>query len=183
MTITEEIITNRLISRIIEHYSLPIFGTHGISHWARVLEIGMRLAETNDANKRVVSLFAVFHDSMRSNEKRDDGHGRRGAEFAATLRNDFFSVTDSEFELLHRACSLHTDGLTEDNITVQTCWDSDRLDLNRVSIKPDPKYLCTEAAKELKTLEWANQRSQSRYIPEIVEGEWKISIEENNQYQ
>ncbi len=170
----EDILTPNLINRILEQYSLPICGIHGISHWARVLEIGLRLAEKSNANKTVVKLFAVFHDSMRINEKRDNGHGSRGAEFAAVLRNDYFTVSDEEFELLHRACSLHTDGLTEDNITVQTCWDSDRLDLNRVFIEPDPKYLCTEMAKDKNTLDWANQRSKSRYVPELIKKKWKI---------
>ncbi len=177
MTDKENILTLPLINRILEQYSLPIFGIHGISHWARVLEIGLRLAEKSNANKTVIMLFAVFHDSMRKNEKRDNGHGSRGAEFAAVLRNDYFAISDNEFEMLHRACSLHTDGLTEDNITVQTCWDSDRLDLNRVLIEPVPKYLCTEAAKEKDTLDWANQRSKSRYVPKLIEKKWNISEE------
>ncbi|MBU3917583.1 hypothetical protein KKA14_18780 [bacterium] len=177
MTYKEDILTQRLINRILEQYSLPIFGIHGISHWARVLETGLRLAEKTNANITVVKLFAVFHDSMRQNEKRDNGHGARGADFAAVLRNDYFSISDNEFELLHRACSLHTDGLTEGNITVQTCWDSDRLDLNRVLIEPAPKFLCTETAKEKNTLDWANQRSKSRYMPELIKSKWKISEE------
>ncbi len=177
MTDKKDIITPRLINRILEQYSLPTFEIHGISHWARVLEIGLRLAEKNNANKTVVSLFAVFHDSMRENEARDNGHGARGAEFAAELRNDFYTISDIEFEMLHRACSLHTDGLTEDNITVQTCWDSDRLDLNRVLIKPVPKFLCSDAAKEKNILDWANQRSKSRYVPELIKKNWKISEE------
>jgi uncharacterized protein len=35
------------------------------------------------------------------------------------------------------------------NITVQTCWDADRLDLGRVGIKPDPKRLFTEEGKKM----------------------------------
>jgi hypothetical protein len=34
------------------------------------------------------------------------------------------------------------------DITVQTCWDADRLDLPRVGIQPLPQFLCTEAAKK-----------------------------------
>ena len=41
------------------------------------------------------------------------------------------------------------------DITIQSCWDSDRLDLWRAGIEPDPKYLYTETAKELKTISWA----------------------------
>lgn len=45
------------------------------------------------------------------------------------------------------------------DITVQTCWDADRLDLGRVGIRPDPDRLCTSAAKESDLLEWAYARS------------------------
>ena len=33
-------------------------------------------------------------------------------------------------------------------------WDSDRLDLGRVGIKPDPKLLSTERAKHLEVINW-----------------------------
>ena len=33
-----------IIHEILEDYSLPIHGDHGVSHWARVLENGIRLA-------------------------------------------------------------------------------------------------------------------------------------------
>ncbi len=46
-----------------------------------------------------------------------------------------------------------------ENITVQACFDSDRLDLGRVGHYPDPNRLCTPLAKELETIEWAYHRS------------------------
>jgi len=33
------------------------------------------------------------------------------------------------------------------NATVATCWDADRLDLGRVDIKPDTRYLFSDEAK------------------------------------
>ena len=54
-----------LIHQILEDYALPWHGTHGVGHWARVLENGLRLAKTTRANLEVVQLFAVFHDSRR----------------------------------------------------------------------------------------------------------------------
>ncbi len=57
-----------IIHEILEDYALPIHGDHGVSHWARVLENGLKLAEATGANVSVVSLFAVFHDSRRINE-------------------------------------------------------------------------------------------------------------------
>lgn len=32
---------------------------------------------------------------------------------------------------------------------VQICWDSERLDLGRIGIQPDAKYLFTDYAKKL----------------------------------
>ena len=62
-------------------------------------------------------------------------------------------------DLLVEACAGHSDGFTKADITVQTCWDADRLDLGRVGIEPHPKYLCTEVAREAKFLKAAYQRS------------------------
>lgn len=161
-----------LIKEILDHYSLPVFGTHGITHWARVHENGLRLAAETGANEKVVRLFAVLHDSRRQNEALDPGHGKRGAELAKSLRGSFFRVSDHEFELLYEACVSHTDGETESDITIQTCWDADRLDLGRVSIWPHPDHLCTTSAKDPEIIAWANQRSESRYTPDIVYSEW-----------
>ena len=132
-----------LIHRILEDYALPWHGTHGVGHWARVLENGLRLAAGTVANVQVVRLFAVFHDSRRINEGTDDGHGERGADLAAELRGSLFDLPDADFDLLYEACVAHTDGMTEADITIQVCWDSDRLDLGRVGIVPAPKKLCT----------------------------------------
>jgi hypothetical protein len=40
----------------------------------------------------------------------------------------------------------HTNGYKHDDITIQSCWDSDRLDLGRVDITPSPDYLSEEAS-------------------------------------
>lgn len=168
------VITKELINKIIEHYSLPLKGIHGISHWARVLENGEKLAELNNANLQVVQLFAVFHDAKRINDGNDPDHGKRGAEFAARLKGRLFTLSHANFELLHFACSYHTDGLTDGDITVQTCWDSDRLDLGRIGIEPDPMYLCTDAAKNPQMIKWANERSKKCVMPNFVYSEWGI---------
>jgi len=49
--------------------------------------------------------------------------------------------------------------LTHADLTIQTCFDSDRLDLGRVGTRPDPALLCTEAAKTRKMIDWAMKRS------------------------
>jgi uncharacterized protein len=161
-----------LIRTILDGYVLPPFGTHGISHWARVLENGLRLAEITGANKKIVRLFALLHDSKRINESIDPGHGKRGADFAESLRGDQVHLPDAEFELLYTACEFHTDGKQDGDITVQTCWDADRLDLGRVRIWPDPVFLCTEAARDPEMIAWANQRSKRVVTPKFVHQEW-----------
>lgn len=164
----------KIVHTVMSEHKLPN-GIHGFSHWARVLEIGQRLAEINSANMDVVRLFALFHDSRRVNDGRDPGHGLRGAEFAASLNGSLFELAKDELELLRIACAYHTDGLIQADITVQTCWDSDRLDLSRAGIIPDPRHLCTDAARNRDMMDWANERGTKRILPEFVESEWGIA--------
>jgi uncharacterized protein len=164
---------------ILEEYTLPRHGTHGVSHWARVLENGIRLASETGANIDVVQLFAVFHDARRVNEGIDDGHGQRGADLALQLRGDWFDLPDEDLDLLYAACVGHTDGDTPSDITIQTCWDSDRLDLGRVGICPDPQKLFTDTAKQPEVLKWADGRACFRVVPEIVSRDWGLSLKKS----
>jgi uncharacterized protein len=168
-------ISNEIIKTILSEYELPLNGIHGITHWARVMENGLRLAENNGADSKITTLFAVFHDSKRQNESRDDGHGKRGGEFAFRLKDTLINLNNDQFDLLYYACSYHTAGKTEGDLTVRTCWDSDRLDLNRVKIKTEPDRLCTNEAKQQEIIEWAEKRAGDRYSPSIVEI-WKQHI-------
>lgn len=154
---------NRLIDVIRQQFILDWNGIHGAAHWARVRQNGLGLAKVTGANTKVVELFAFLHDSKRMDDGGDRDHGKRAVELARSLRGTFINVTDEEFELLAYACAYHSDGLTDADITVQTCWDADRLDLGRVGTKPDPRYLCTDAAKDPAMIEWAYQRSRSHY--------------------
>ena len=90
------------------------------------------MAEDTGANVEIVQLFAIIHDSRRQNEVTDPEHGPRAAEFAAELRGSVFDLEDHEFRLLYRACEGHTHERTHPDITIQTCWDSDRLDLGMI---------------------------------------------------
>ena len=134
-------------------------GCHGIAHWARVRANGLMLAEQTGANRHVVELFAFFHDSRRTSEGVDLGHGRRGSVLAEELRGRFFKASDAEMALLHHACAYHSDGITTGDTTVLTCWDADRLDLGRVGMTPDPRYLGTKAARQESALHKADARA------------------------
>jgi uncharacterized protein len=153
------IIRKPLLEMIRDQSSLRDDGYHGLDHWVRVLANGRKLAVITRANLKVVELFAAFHDSRRLNEGYDPEHGVRGAVFAKEMRGKWFNVSDYEMELLVQACQQHSNGLTEADITVQTCWDADRLDLGRVGTMPDPRYLCTDAAKDPKMIDWAHNRA------------------------
>jgi uncharacterized protein len=165
-----------ILGAILEEYVLPWDGYHGIAHWARVLENGVRLALETGADIDVVQLFAILHDSRRINENWDPDHGPRAADFAMGLRGLLFELPDSGLRLLHRACSGHTHERTHPDVTIQTCWDADRLDLGRVGIRPDPNLLCTAAARRLDTIKWADGRACLGSVPEFVRSEWKIDL-------
>ena len=164
--------SSELIQAIREQYTLPWRGTHGVTHWARVREAGLCLAARTGANPVVVELFAVLHDARRRNEGVDPGHGGRGADFAATLRGTLIHLSDAEFALLHTACADHTRGLLEADITIQTCWDADRLDLGRVGTTPDPARLCTAAARDADMIRWAERCSGGGDVPPVVDQDW-----------
>jgi uncharacterized protein len=165
-----------ILHAALEEYALPWDGDHGVSHWARVLENGLRLAGETGANVEVVRLFAVLHDSRRVSEGSDPEHGPRAAEFARTLRGRLFDLPDHEFRLLYRACSGHTHERTHPDVTVRTCWDADRLDLGRVGITPHPRRLCTGVAKRPETIEWADARASFGVVPQFVWEEWGIDL-------
>lgn len=169
-------ISRDLIEFILSRYALPWDGIHGLFHWARVLEKGRKLSEMTGAKTGVVELFAVFHDSQRINEGIDEGHGRRGAMLAAELRGKTFDLEDEDFVLLIQACELHTDGLLDGDVTLQTCWDADRLDLGRVGIVPRIEKLCTEGAKVPSFHRWAIERSEGLVVPALVSAEWGVRL-------
>lgn len=148
-----------VIDAIRAQYRLRWDGTHGLPHWERVRENGLRLAASTGARTDVVELFAYFHDSRRANEERDPGHGARGAELARALAGTAFTIDAPGLELLAEACCGHTRGKSAADPTIATCWDADRLDLGRVGTMPRPERLCTEAARDPEVIAWAWGRS------------------------
>lgn len=154
------VISRGLIEAIRKEFRLDWTGIHGAPHWARVRENGLRLAGVNGARPEVVELFAFLHDSRRVQDGADPGHGRRAAALAVSLKGSLISLPDEDFDLLVYACTHHSSGSVEADLTVQTCWDADRLDLGRVGIMPNAAYLCTAAAKDSSMIEWAYLRSR-----------------------
>jgi len=152
-------VTQELVDFIRAQFCLDWFGIHGAAHWARVRVNGLQLAQTTGANITVVELFAFLHDSRRQNDRRDPEHGERAATLARSLNGRLYSLDCAELQLLEHACREHSNGGLEADVTVQTCWDADRLDLGRVGKQPNPRYLCTEAARQPEMIETAYRRS------------------------
>lgn len=143
-----------------ERFELDLHGLHGVPHWQRVQENGLRLAKHTGADRLIVELFAYLHDCCREDDRSDPGHGERAAEFAESLRGTFLHRSDQDFRLLYEAIRDHELGLTRGDVTLRTCWDADRLDLGRVNRRPDPNYLGTDYARRPATIEWAYRRSR-----------------------
>jgi len=122
--------------------------------------MGLELSRSTGADPLVVELFAWFHDARRFNDFGDPEHGDRGAALARELCGEFFTATDTQMALLEEACCGHSDGHLQADVTVQTCWDADRLDLARVGIIPDQNKLCTEAARSPLLIKRAVERSE-----------------------
>lgn len=148
-----------LIEDILSQFKLDPNGDHGIKHWKRVERIGLYLAENQNADIKVIQLFAFLHDSQRENEVNDPEHGLRAARFAQRLYNlKKLSIQLDQLNKLIYACNHHSNKYAKSHdLTIQICWDSDRLDLVRLDIEPDKLYLYTPKAKELDSFLFALQ--------------------------
>lgn len=147
---TDEIDFERLWQRVSEQFhGSNHHSVHGPDHWKRVEQNGLLLASRTGADTNVVRLFALFHDSRRLNDWTDNGHGARGAAYAAELRGNLYQLDDAAFRLLEEACIWHTDRDLSDNPTIGTCWDADRLDLERIGVVPHPLFMSTAFGKEI----------------------------------
>jgi uncharacterized protein len=156
-----DFLTPELLAYLKSIYRLSWYGLHGWDHWTRVYENGMHIARLNGADQLVVGLFAYTHDIDRQHESMDWAHGAHAAErIKNEMQGRFFTLNDTQLQLLLEAVRLHTAGKTEADKTVQTCWDADRLDLWRAGIRPKAKYLCTPEARDRETIEWAIKRSE-----------------------
>jgi uncharacterized protein len=149
-----------LANAILEQYLLYLDGTHGLKHWIRVWNNGEALSRVTGANIEVVKYFAFLHDICREDE--DLFHGVRASRLIKeVLQPNFLHLSEQDAKMLEFAVQRHTFGMTKADITVMTCWDSDRLDLGRVGIKPHPHRLCTDAAKDLEMIRLAYEASRN----------------------
>jgi uncharacterized protein len=169
-------VTAVLVKMVIDQHALKgAHSIHFVDHWARVLENGRKLAPLTGARLDVVELFAVFHDAGRQSDGNDYNHGVRGAAVASLMHGQYYDLDQEGLDLLMLACKEHTDGKVEADVTVQTCWDADRLDLGRAGLVPAQKRLCTLAAKDASVIEWAHARSVQHFLPDLILTEWNLT--------
>lgn len=131
---------------------------HGIGHSKRVSLLAKFLAQGTQADTTVTGLFAFLHDVKRENDEYDLLHGKRAAEYVvqALYAEGLLHITATQLEQVSYACEHHSDRYAQsDDITIQTCWDADRLDLWRVGIEPNPALLYTHKAKQTQTIQYA----------------------------
>ena len=165
---TKNLDVSNLFLKVAQGFELNLKGIHGMYHWARVLENGLKLSEVNGADKRIIILFALYHDSKRESDGFDPQHGKRGALFAKHFRNHLFQIEDHAFQKLTYACECHSDELMDNDVTIQTCWDSDRLDLGRVGIMPKKILLGRSVSDHLEIFELSTERGFSCSINETA---------------
>jgi uncharacterized protein len=141
----------RLWHVVPEGFILGRDSIHGPVHWRRVEAFALKICVgTPGVDVDVVRLFALFHDCRRENEGADPGHGARGAARAFDLhKREFPELDAAAFEKLVTACCWHTHRTHIDDPTIGACFDADRLDLDRVGITPDPRFLNTAVAREI----------------------------------
>jgi uncharacterized protein len=128
-------------------FTLGSWSVHGPDHWQRVARIGLELARETGADETVVRLFALLHDSCRNDDGADLQHGPRAADMLAEIAGDLFTLDPDRLEILEYAIKHHTGGQISDDPTIGTCWDADRLDIGRVEIIPNARYMSTAAGR------------------------------------
>ena len=128
------------------------YSIHGPGHWRQVEKNGLFIAARNGADQDVVQLFALFHDCCRWDDGGDPDHGPRAADFVVRENGSSFQLNASRLETLEYAIRHHTDGFRSEDPTIGACWDADRLDLGRVGMAPDARYMSTEPGKRVAQL-------------------------------
>ena len=117
--------------------------THGVEHWDRVARFGKMLYQAG-VDMDVVTAFAYLHDSERKDNCEDINHGKRASKLIDTIRASLLiELNDKQIMKLKLACELHTVKHRTGDITIDACFDADRMDLLRVGIKPSPDRMAT----------------------------------------
>lgn len=161
----------KLTAAVLSRSSHPESTFHGEHHWQCVSWTGLQLAaELPECDPLLVFLFGLFHDSQRVNDDWDPDHGRRAAELVGAMHGELFRLEPERLERLQHACRLHADGHLSEDPTAGACWDADRLNLWRVGIAPNPRYLSTAPARRPEVIQWAGTLQSRTFEWEAIFG-------------
>ena len=80
------------------------------------------------------------------------------------IAGTWIKLNEHQLNQLMNACRYHSVGRLDRDITIQTCWDADRLDLGRVGVTPKSLYLGSSLAKDHNFIEMACMRSKKRFV-------------------
>jgi uncharacterized protein len=161
-----------LVRKLMAHARFPS-QIHGPAHWSRVRRFGALLAEREalpDVARTCIEIFAWVHDLAREN---DDGGNQHAIDGAVAIDQIvpavFDEVLPDQMETLRSAIRYHSDGMTAQQAfeagllpgvawqrellvaTIGCCWDADRLDLPRVGIVPDARFMSTPSWRHVRT--------------------------------
>lgn len=100
-------------------------------HSLRVANIGLKLAEMENANKKVVVIGCLLHDLGKFDTKINRDHGRISATVARTFLEKF-DLSDKEIGDICYAIATHVDGESgyeyEDILEAKIVTDADNID-------------------------------------------------------
>ena len=128
---------------------------HGFLHSKYVEAFGLLMAgeyakENIVVDKDVVQWFAYLHDCMAKSGKYDPNHGEKAAIYIDEIRNDYLQdLSEIQIEKLKKACTLHSTTLATGDITIDVCFDADRLDSPKFGRVTDPEKMATRIGKDL----------------------------------
>ncbi len=138
----------------------PGHGSRGATFAASLRGV---LIDLPDEEFELLSVACALHSDGRTHvDQRSPAHGRAESECREDLRDE---PTGGIRGMQARGTA---------DLTIQTCWDADRLDLGRVGIVVRPARLCTAAARDAKLIAWANRRGYEGYIPPLVLDAWGL---------
>ena len=164
MPYVSKVVSQPYVDFLAHQFKLNHNGSHGIEHWFRVLINGRLIAAETGADLKVVEHFALIHDVLRHDEDTDIYHGNRAAEYVKMIAGDWIHLNATQLDQLTEACRYHSLGRLTHDLTIQTCWDADRLDLGRLGMRPNPTYLGTKIARDAGFLEAALKRSKQSFV-------------------
>jgi uncharacterized protein len=154
---------NALVTAVLASSSHHDSVLHGVGHWKCVAWTGVQLArDVKESDAEIAFLFGLIHDSQRLDDGDDPEHGPRAAEFAKRLNGNLFELSAVRSNLLTTACHDHTHAVRSDDPTIGVCFDADRLNLCRLGITIDRKFLSTTIARQPATVEAATSLSGQR---------------------